>query len=723
MTKKLLATIALGMMTLTAIAIPAKRGLWRTLTLNDGTEVKAMLVGDEHGHFWKATDGTTYGMTANGYEMIDAQTVINKAKVRRHEVNSKRAKRLAGNTGAKKAQSNFTGVKKGLIILVNFSDKSFKTDNNKALYQRIANEKNFKYGKFTGSMCDYFLAQSLGQFELDFDIVGPYTVSQKYSYYGENDSNDNDKRPAEMVIEAVKKAKDDVTDWAQYDWNNDGEVDQVYLVYAGYGEADSGLEKTIWPHAYDLESAKFYGEGTGSVKVANNLVVNTYACGAELSANGNIGGIGTMCHEFSHCLGYPDFYDIDYSGGYGMDCWDLMDQGSYNNDGFTPAGYTSYERWVAGWTEPTVLETEDVTVDSMKSLQSSGESYVIYNKKNRNEYYMLENRQFDGWDKDLAGNGLLIIHVDYDEDVWFNNQPNDDPKHQRMQWVAADNKYQYQMYEGVKYLTWEGLADDPFPYKTTTAFNRSTKPAATLFNKNVDGTKYLTSSVENITRNADGTISFKFVADYQSQGGGNTGDTTKVNVEGAVFYESFDQCAGTGANDDNWGSSVASSQFLADNDGWSADALYGGYQCARFGSSKKSGKATSPMITLTSNVNTVSFKAAAWGSDGTTLNLSATGATVTIDPAEFTMVGSEWTTFTATITGVGNINLVFTPAKRFFLDEVVVMDNTVQTGIATTEAATPKQTRIYTIDGRYAGSDANSLKHGLYIINGKKVVK
>jgi M6 family metalloprotease-like protein len=720
MTKRFFATIALGLVTLSAIAVPAKRGLWRTLTLANGTEVKAMLVGDEFGHFWKTEDGISYCKTANGYEVIEPQTVIKKAKARRSMANSKRAMRLPLN-GVQKEKAGFFGVKKGLIILVNFSDLAFGSAHDNALYKRIANEKNFSEGNFKGSMCDYFLAQSLGQFELDFDVVGPYTVSKEYSYYGENDSEDNDKRPAEMVIEAVNMAKADVTDWNQYDWDNDGEVDQVYFVYAGYGEADSGQENTIWPHAYDLESAKFYGEGTGRVKVANNLYVSTYACGAELNGYGKISGIGTMCHEFSHCLGYPDFYDIDYSGGYGMDAWDLMDQGSYNGDGFTPAGYTSYERWVAGWAEPTVLETEDVNVDNMKSLQSSGESYVIYNKKNRNEYYLLENRQFDGWDAELPGNGLLIIHVDYDKSVWEENQPNDDPKHQRMQWVAADNNYQYKMYEGTKYLTWEGLAKDPFPYNNNKAFNRDTKPAAKLFNTNIDGTKYLTSSVENITRNDDYTISFNFISEYQ--GGSNTDDTTKVNIEGALFYESFDKCNGKGANDGNWSTSVASSTFLPDNEGWSAASLYGAYKCARFGSSKKTGTATSPQISLTGNTSTISFKAAGWGTDNTGLRLSATGATVTIEPSEFTMINGEWTTFTATISGTGNINLVFTPGKRFYLDEVVVVDNAVQTGITSTEATNHKQPRIYTLDGRYAGSDVNALKHGLYIINGKKVVK
>ena len=87
----------------------------------------------------------------------------------------------------------------------------------------------------------------------------------------------------------------------------------------------------------------------------------------------------------------------------------------------------------------------------MKSLQNGGESYVIYNKGNENEYFLLENRQLEGWDASLPGSGLLILHVDYDADVWAANEPNDDPSHQRMTWIPADNEYQYYIYQDTRY--------------------------------------------------------------------------------------------------------------------------------------------------------------------------------------------------------------------------------------------------------------------------------
>ncbi len=496
------------MVSAVALAIPAKPGLTRKIQLSDGTSITARLTGDEHAHYWLGDDGKAYILTDDKAQQIDVEAVKTRALARRSQANARRAKRLApqkvGEIG------NYIGQKKGIIILVNFSNVSFKSENNNALYQRIANEKNFSYGNFKGSMYDYFYAQSDGQFELTFDVVGPVTVSNTQSYYGSNDSQGSDKYPATMVIEALKKA-DSQVNFADYDWDGDGEVDQVYVVYAGKGEADGGSSNTIWPHEWQLSSAAYYGDGSGA-QTLDGVKIDTYACGGELNGqSGSIAGIGTMCHEFSHCLGYPDFYDTDYSGGQGMFEWDLMDSGSYNGDGYQPAGYTSYERWVAGWRTPVEL-TSTTQVNNMPALtENNATSYIIYNNGNRNEYYLLENRQKTGWDAGIPGAGLLILHVDYSASAWSSNTPNDTPSHQRMTWIAADNNYQYTTYNGTKYYTTEGAANDPFPYGSVNAFNKSTTPAAKFYNMNTDETYYLDSSIEEITQNSNGTISFKFV--------------------------------------------------------------------------------------------------------------------------------------------------------------------------------------------------------------------
>ena len=492
----------------TAVAVPARPGQTRQLMLADGSTVNALLVGDEHGHFWQGADGRAYRLVAGtGYfQVVSRQAVLERAGQRRAAINSQRVKRLPGRRNVGEV-GGIVGQKKGLVIMVNFSDVSFQTAHDNALYKRIANEKGFSYGSFKGSVRDYFYDQSQGKFELTFDVVGPVTVSRTQEYYGSNDSDDNDLHAAELVIEALCLADGEVN-YADYDWDGDGVVEQVYVVYAGKGEADGGDASTIWPHEWTLSSANYYGDGNGA-QYLDGVKIDTYACGGELNGSNDIAGIGTMCHEFSHCLGYPDFYDTDYSGGQGMGYWDLMDGGSYNANGYQPAGYTSYERWVAGWETPTeLLYTQSVS--NMEALQKGGGSYIIYNSGTNNEYFLLENRQKTGWDTSLPGAGLLILHVDYDTTVWGRNQPNDDPSHQRMTWIAADNNYQYSYINGSKSYSFSGMASDTYPYGNNNSFSKNSTPAATLYNNNADGTKYLDSSVENITQNSDGTVSFQF---------------------------------------------------------------------------------------------------------------------------------------------------------------------------------------------------------------------
>ena len=494
--KRIALALVMMLLVTAANAVPAKRGQQRLLTLVDGTTVSAQLVGDEHGHYWLTDDGKAYQDVNNNnvFQLIDRQAIDQKAKERRHKVNRLRANRLPGRNNAG-TYGDYIGDKKGLIILVNFSNVSFKTANNNARYQNIANKVNYNSGEFKGSVHDYFFAQSEEKFNLTFDVVGPVKLSKQQSYYGSNDYSGDDKHPAEMVIEALNMIDDDVN-FADYDWDGDGEVDQVFVIYAGMGEADGGGANTIWPHEWNLSEAAWYGDGSGA-QTMDGVTINTYACGSELNGSGTIDGIGTICHEFSHCLGYPDFYDTDYSGGQGMGDWDLMDGGCYNGNGFRPAGYTSYERWVAGWREPIELISTK-KVEGMKALQNGGDFYIIYNKGNRNEYFLLENRQKVAWDTNVPGKGMLILHVDYDANIWANNQPNDDPSHQRMTWIPADNSY------------YGGSSTDTYPYGSVNAFGPNTTPAAKLYNKNEDGTKYLDSSVEDITQNSNGTISFMF---------------------------------------------------------------------------------------------------------------------------------------------------------------------------------------------------------------------
>ena len=721
--RRILTILSLIVVTVAVMAMPAKRGIKRTITLPNGTEKTVTLVGDEHLHYFADADGNAYTNTGGRYVKADINQLKKRGLERRkgaqrHRI--ARMSRLQKNASARRLArkaSNYTGKKKGLIILVEFSDNSFMETNNKALYNRIANEKNFKHGDFIGSVSDYFYAQSYGTFELSFDIAGPVKLSKKQSYYGQNDSDGNDMHPGEMIIEALNAIKD-TTDFAQYDWDGDKEVDQVYIIYAGRGEADGGPGNVIWPHEYTLTEEGMSEAGI-KPQTFNGITVDTYACSNEIDEGGETAGIGNICHEFSHCLGYPDMYDTEYQNS-GMGYWDLMDAGAYNGDGFCPPEYTSYERWVAGWKEPIELKNDSV-ITNMKAISENGDCFIMRNDNCDTEYYLLENRQFTGWDKELPGSGLLILHVDYYEDVWNDNSVNttsglyDNGKgHECLTWVAADNMKKYTVYQGDRYYDLYDMVTDTYPYEKCDSFSNRSTPAAIVYHKNTDGSKYLNKKITGIRQNKDGSISFNFALD---SGSGST------PAGGTIFFqETFNETSGTGGNDDLWSDKIASSTLIYDNEGWDAYKGSGANQCAKFGTRDKKGYATTPEFDIDGEA-TLTFNAAAWGDEETTLWVTAEGADIT--DTQFELENNNWGTYTTTLSGSGKVQITFTPwgaGRRFFLDEVKVFvpETTGISELNTVKKESPRG--IYTLDGRRV-SNNGMLPHGIYIVDGKKVVR
>ena len=498
----LLSFVATGM-----LAVPAKR-VKKTLTLADGSTVEAVLSGDENVHYYTATDGSRYVQSAGKdfFRLADAdeleQRRMTRANAREQHREARRARRRA-QWGA--VSNPMSGHKKGLVILVNYADKEMTYG--RSTYLDFFNKVGYSDYHMGGSVHDYFYSQSYGQFNLTFDVVGPVTVSREMSYYGSNNSDGEDEHPAEMVAEACRLA-DSSVNFADYDWDGDGEVDQVYVIYAGYGEAQGGAAETIWPHEYDLASSHYFGDGPGAITL-DGVRINTYACSCELSgaSGSNIDGIGTACHEFSHCLCLPDMYDTSVGNkNFGMDEWDLMDYGCYNgyrNSGETPVGYTSYERMYCGWLTPVELD-EGCDVKGMQPLTSKPEAYIIYNQADRNEFYLLENHQKEGWNRYSSAHGMLVLHVDFDSMTWANNAVNATANRQRMTIIPGDGTT-------TRYST----SGDTWPGTTmNTALTDTSMPAATLYRANADGRKFMGLPIEDITEQ-DGLISFVFNGGYQ----------------------------------------------------------------------------------------------------------------------------------------------------------------------------------------------------------------
>ena len=524
-----------------AFAVPAKR-MWRTVTQQDGTTVELMLVGDENFHYFITRDNVPVVIEEDNYCYArNAGMALVSTCVLAHEPKDRTLKDMAniysvddvervrmfsGNKGRSRARAltqpkrtHYLGKRKGLIILANFSDKKFwdytEEDNGKATWERynnLANQEGYTNEEYDaiGSVHDYYLDQSYGKFNLTFDVVGPVELKYSYSYYGSNRAGDDAKSP-EMILESCQLV-DSLVNFKDYDWDEDGVVEEVFVLYAGYGEATGGAANTVWPHMWTWQEAYEADKSLPEKLVFDDAVVNVYACSNELYMNsGNVEmGIGTLCHEFSHCLGLPDLYDTSYKGNFGMGSWDILDNGSYNGPrglGWVPAGYSAYERDFAGWMSFIEL-TEDRKVVNQKPLSEKGIAYVIYNDAFPDEYFILENRDQKSWDSYLPGKGLLVVHVDYDADLWEDNLVNTTGyfnSHQRLTVFHASNS----KYGG----------NEAYPYNGNDSLTDNSIPAATLYNPNIDGEKYMHKPITEITRDEEtGYISFRFTNNNKEDG-------------------------------------------------------------------------------------------------------------------------------------------------------------------------------------------------------------
>lgn len=724
-------------------AVPARPGLWKTIVTPQGEKLSVQLCGDERGCFWMSNDGRRFVEKADGsYQQASLQELA-AARSKSRLLSSQSAKLPISQSSRLYLKGSqpvveYLGKKKGLIILAEFQNKHFLPEHDRAYFERVANERGFSEGDYRGSVKDYFLSQSDSLFELDFDVVGPVTVSKNYEYYGQPGAADVDAHPWEMVVEACELVADQVH-FADYDWNGDGFVEQVFVLYSGQGQSDSYDVNTIWPHEYELHQIvengiHVYGKGH---EMPDGLIIDTYACSNELTSQDGPSGIGTICHEFSHCMGLPDLYDVDYNGNFGMGHWSLMANGVYNGRAFIPAGYTSYERMACGWRQPVEL-CKDTLVSDMKAVSDGGDTYIVYNEAYPDEYYLLENRQPTGWDAALPSAGLLVLHVDYDERVWRENivnsvcdyrqggNPDMWNTHQRLTLIHADNdndkRYWMPTYQSYTKTTEE---TDTYPYwsmvndewsMVNDSLTNNSIPVASVYHGNTDNSLFMNRGIQKITQLDNGSISFRFDELSVKYVAVDTTMTDKPDLTGAIFYESFDRCIGTGGNDGVFkgSSDVASADFLPDNGGWDSMVMKGGARCAKFGNATYDGIVSSPFILLTGDSLLLSFKAAPWSRDDTSLSVSATGD-AKFETNEFEMTEGQWTTFSTVLTGQGNIQITFTPGRRFFLDEVVVkkLPENYAEGVSHQEVAF-KPNVSYDLSGRQIGG--GKLKRGVYLI-------
>lgn len=446
-----------------ALPVPSLK-TFRTITQPDGTTLTVQLVGDENFHYYITADGyplvtdstglftyatqTSAGnlistgikaseITLRTNDQITLLTTLSKTIIRQKSTRQRSRSQVSDNVAKKVYPTN--GSPKSLVILVNFSDKSFVTNSPQLSFTSLLNQDGYSTNGGTGSAKDYFRDNSMGKFVPEFDVYGPYTLPNSMSYYGSNDNSGNDKNPQQMVIDACSLANKDV-DFSVYDTDKDGILDNVFIYYAGYNEAEGGPATTVWPHRWSLNNYNTKFDG---------ISVFDYACTSELkgTAGSNMCGIGTFCHEFGHVLGLNDLYvtDATIADHFTLSSWDIMDYGPYLNSGRTPPYYSAYERFYLGWLTPT--EITNTGSYSLDTLSTKNKAYLLSLYGNHNldgqnpnplEFFLLENRQKKGWDTYLPGHGMLITRIYFNKITWDNNTINNDINAMGIDLMEAD---------------------------------------------------------------------------------------------------------------------------------------------------------------------------------------------------------------------------------------------------------------------------------------------
>ena len=474
MRKKLLFGLLFAAMT--AGAVKMKPGI-NIIKQADGTTITVRAYGDEDLSYFLASDGTLLYQEGTNFYIagVKADGTLYSTGVLAHEPSMRTIKEISAikaqnakafyNSMETQAKANKVrrepmtpdnsllpslGKHKIPVILVEFSDEEFSVENPKATFDKYLNGKELfnketdpEMGQNYASVAKYFKDMSFGKFEPEFEVYGPVNLGKPLATYGAGYSSEENMG---LLLTDACTAVDDEVDFTQYDSNDDGNIDLIYIIYAGFSQSIAGNSTDcIHPKSGYLSLAKSF----------DGMDVKRYGVNNELNgtpadqANGPIiNGIGLFCHEFSHCMGLPDLYPKSGSIAeacinQNMDYWSLMDAGEYTANGYRPTAYTAWERERLGWMEIGTL-TGPSNVE-LKSLDEGGAAFRIYNDKDEtgHEYYIVENVQNNGWNKNLFGNGLMVTHVDYLSSQFSLGgcKVNNTGGHPRMHVMAADGMF------------------------------------------------------------------------------------------------------------------------------------------------------------------------------------------------------------------------------------------------------------------------------------------
>ena len=430
-----------------------------TFSQPDGTELSVTLHGDEYFSYYTTLDGvilvregdTFYiaeisddgdikatGVLAhnNGARSSSEIALIqqqDKGKLFNRNTIKRAIRKVPVASGSPKYTPH-AGSPNIVVIMAEFQDVKFSVNEPDSAFNELFNAtKPFKdYGNHNtsniGSVKRYFKMMSTNEFTPNVQVVGPVTLSQNRKYYGGSKSNPGDEKAtalAEEAVDSVMKLGLADLNSNEYDADDDGNVDLVYIIYAGHMQNTGGPNESVWAKA----SSTYHEIGTKRI--------HRYCMSGELlrpDMPDYIASIGVICHEFSHCLGLPDLYVTSefYADNQEMEFWDLMDGGENLQYGWRPSAYTAWEKEAMNWpVNIQNLSAENSSGDLSTPTINGGTVYRIVNPDDSKEYIILENiKKTDEWSSGCyvaegTTGGVLAYHMKYpNTSVNMSDNPN-----------------------------------------------------------------------------------------------------------------------------------------------------------------------------------------------------------------------------------------------------------------------------------------------------------
>jgi immune inhibitor A len=296
-------------------------------------------------------------------------------------------------------------VEKGIVILVEFPD----------VQQNVP--RNFIQSRFKQQLPNYVRTVSYNKVSLEFDITSRwYKLPGLVSQYRISSRNlEVDKSRVKNLIDDSLAAADADVDFSKYSF---------VVIFMGAKVQDYGMIGLCgYPGMLGWDSQDVLTT-KGGERIEKGVAIFCYQA-----------HVGTLFHDLAHILGgvkdgkrmAPCLYDHDLQAKPGpmretfedslinMGFWDPMSC-HYYKMGVPPPEPSSWTRIRLGWIDPSKIKvvtpgkTEEVILGPLEDGASS--ILTIRIPVSPSSYYLIENRQPIGSDKDLPGSGVLIMYAD-----------------------------------------------------------------------------------------------------------------------------------------------------------------------------------------------------------------------------------------------------------------------------------------------------------------------